>query len=342
MAIVRLRTGLGDLLCGVPALRALRTRLPAAHVSLVTFAEMAPVVARQRPWVDALMPFPGYPGIPERAAARDRIDDFFARARSRRFDLAIQMYGARPEANEVTERLGARRTAGFFAPGRPQADLASHLPYPKHLHEVHRHLALLEHLGAEPQGDWLEFPIRRADERAAAALRARAGLGGGRYAVLHPGSTSPSRRWPPDRFATVGDGLAADGLRVAITGVASEAALTRAVVEAMRAPAVDLGGRTSLGSFAALLSEAALVVSNDTGAAHLAIAVDTPTVTVFLSGDPRRWATPDADRHRVARIQVECNPCPHLTCPIDHRCAERLRAADVLAEARRVLAEGAS
>jgi len=54
---------------------------------------------------------------------------------------------------------------------------------------------------------------------------------------------------------------------------------------------------------------------------------------IFLAGDPVRWAAPDRRRHRVARVAVECNPCEHLVCPIDHRCATRLPAERVAAEA---------
>lgn len=337
VAIVRLRTGLGDLLCSVPALRALRARLPGARVTMITFPEMAPVVERQRPWVDELMAFPGYPGIPERRPDVAGIGAFLAQARRRRFDLAIQMYGSRPAANELTALLGARRTAGFFMPGRRQADLRTHLPYPEHLHEIDRHLALMELLGAPSRGRELEFPLRPKDTRAAAALRARAGLDARTYAVLHPGGTSRSRRWPPERFAAVGDALAAEGLRVAVTGVGVEAPLTRAVMRTMRAEAADLSGRTILGAFAALLRDAALLVSNDTGAAHLAAALRTPSVVAFTASDPRRWAPLDAERHRVARVQVECSPCPHLVCPIDHRCAERLQVRSVLSQARELL-----
>jgi ADP-heptose:LPS heptosyltransferase len=132
-----------------------------------------------------------------------------------------------------------------------------------------------------------------------------------------------------ERFARVADGLAERGWHVGVTGVPSEAALVGEVRAAMRAPSTDLCGRTSLGGFAALLRDAERLVSNDTGAAHLAAAVDTPSVTVFLAGDPVRWAHPAP--HAVARVQVECNPCPHLVCPIDHRCAQRLGVADVLA-----------
>jgi len=337
VAVVRLRTGLGDLLCGVPGLRALRARLPHAQIALVTFAEMAPVVTRQRPYVDELVAFPGHPGIPERPPREAEVGRFFATMRTRRFDLAIQAYGARAAANEVTERLGARRTAGFFTPGAWSADLATHIPYPRHVHEVRRHLRLMEHLGAAPQGERLEFPITPGDVAAAASLRAHTALDEAPYALLHPGATSPSRRWPPDRFAAVGDALASAGVRVGVTGTAAERPVTAAVRAAMRAPAADLTGRSDLGAFAALVRDAALLVSNDTGSAHLAAAVGTPSVVVFLSGDPLRWAAPDARRHRVARAQVECNPCEHLPCPIDHRCATRLTADRVAAEALDVL-----
>lgn len=327
IAIVRPRTGLGDLLCTVPALRALCARLPSAEVTLVTFEEMAPVVERMKPWVHELLAFPGYPGIPERPPREADIEPFFEAARARRFDLAIQMYGLRPEANVVTERLGARRTAGFFSPGRWEADLQRFLPYPEHEHEARRHLALMRLLGADGRDERLEFPVDARDEAELAAL----GLRPGPYACLHPGATSPSRRWHLDHFATVGDALVERGLQVLVTGVPGEEELARGVVERMRWPARDLCGATGLGAFAALLRGAALLVSGDTGAAHLAQATRTPSVTAFLSGDAVRWAgLVDSERHRVARVQVECNPCAHLVCPIDHRCATRLEPGLVL------------
>jgi ADP-heptose:LPS heptosyltransferase len=177
-------------------------------------------------------------------------------------------------------------------------------------------------------GRHLELPLTAADAAEARAPRADAGLEAP-YALVHPGATSPSRLWPVERFAAVADGLAARGLRVALTGVARERELTRAVRAAMRAGAADLCGATGLGAFAALVRDAALVVAADTGTIHLAAAVGAPGVAVFLSGDPVRWA--HGGPHRIARAQVECNPCPHLRCPIDHRCATRLQPAQVLA-----------
>jgi ADP-heptose:LPS heptosyltransferase len=323
--LVRLRVGLGDLLCGVPALRALRLARPDLHVAMLTWAEMAPVVSRYAGYVDELVDFPGWPGIPERPPDAAALPGFLAAVRERRFDAALQVYGDRPAANHVTEAVGARVAGGFHDPARHPADPATHLAYPGSMHEVHRHLSLFQHLGVPPAGEDLEFPLDGADRAEAAAL-----TGPGPYAVVHPGATSSSRRWPVPRWAAVGDELARGGLRVLVTGVPGEEALTAAVVGAMTEPAHDACGATSLGGFAAVLAGAELLASTDTGAAHLAIAVGTPTVTVFLSGDPRRWAGLRRDRHRVARADVGCNPCPHLDCPIDHRCATEVPASAVL------------
>jgi len=341
VAIVRLRVGLGDLLCGIPALRALRARLPRAHIALVTYAEMAPVLARWPDLVDELLAFPGHPGIPERPIGPDRAADwaaFRAQAAARSFDLALQCYGANPAANEVTQALGARRTGGFFVPGAwDPEDLEAFVPYPEHLHEVDRHLHLMARLGAPGQGGDLELPIHPEEEAAHGRLLAEEDLKPGTYALLHPGATSPSRRWPAARLAAVADGLAARGLTVAVTGVASERPLVDELRALARAPTRDLCGRTSLGQAAALVRDAALLVANDTGIAHVAAAVGTPSVTAFLSGDPRRFGSRDLARHRIARVQVECNPCHHLSCPIDHRCAGELTPEMVLAEADALL-----
>jgi ADP-heptose:LPS heptosyltransferase len=347
VALVRLRVGLGDLLCSVPAVRRLKQQRPYVSVTLITWPEMADVVARTGD-VDELLPFPGTEGIPERPADPDGWAPFVAAARSRRFDLALQVYGDRPAANRVTASLGARLVGGFAPTGwqPPEDQRRLHLPYPVHLHEAERHLRLFEHLGLPPGGrpgarpdgrPAMAFPVTPDDEAEHAATLARHGLRPGRYAVLHPGASAPTRRWPVERFAAVGDALAGDGFRVVVTGVPAERGTAAALAAAMEAPAVDLTGRTGLGGLAALLRDAAVLVGNDTGSAHLAAAVGGASVTVFLPGDPVRWAHGGA-RHRSVAADVPCAPCPHLECPIDFRCAASVRPDAVLAAARELVA----
>lgn len=338
VAIVRLRVGLGDLLCSVPALRSLRAARPDLDVTLITWRKMAPVVDRMRGYVDRLLPFPGFPGIPDGGVDAAGWRPFLRAASG--FDLAVQAYGDNLAANRVTAALGARLVGGFWPTSAPGSPPPLHLRYPRHVHEVWRHLRLFGHLGVaadeRPEVAALEFPVWAADEAEDAVRRERHGLVPGGYVVIHPGASSPSRRWPPDRYAEVADALTERGLRVVLTGVPAERHIAGAVRARSRSPLLDLTGETSLGGYALLLRNAALVVCNDTGTAHLAAAVGTPSVTVFLAGDPVRWAYQDA-QHRIARVAVGCNPCPHLTCPIDFRCALRLPVSAVLAQVDAVL-----
>jgi ADP-heptose:LPS heptosyltransferase len=336
VALVRLRVGLGDLLCSVPALRALRAARPDVHVTVVTWPETAPALDRQRSYVDELLPFPGHPGIPERPPDPDGWAAFVAACRHRRFDLAVQAYGGQPAANEVTSAVGAARTAGFFTPGAAEVDLATHLPYPHRRHEVDRHLDLFRFLGVPGGSPHLEFPLTDADLEEARRLRDEAGAPAGGYVCVHPGATAATRRWLPARFAAVADGLARQGLRVLLTGVAAERPVVRAVADAMRADAADLCGRTTLGGLAALVRRSRLLVGNDTGTAHLAAALGVPSVTVFQAGDERRWAARDGRRHVAVSAPVGCRPCPHQRCPIDLRCATGVAVEDVLAPALRL------
>jgi ADP-heptose:LPS heptosyltransferase len=336
---VRLRVGLGDLLCSLPALRRLRAQRPDLRISLITWAETAAVVARLGDTVDELLPFPGADGIPERPPDAAGWRPFVAAAAERRFDLALQVYGDRPAANRVAASLGARLVGGFAPTGwaAPAGTEALHLRYPRHLHEADRHVRVLEHLGLAPAGPVeMAFPIAPGDEVEHAATLIRTGLRPGRYAVLHPGASSPTRRWPPAGYAAVGDALAADGLTVVLTGMAGERRISAAVRRAMRAPVVDLTGATGLGGLAALLRDGAVLVGNDTGSAHLAAAVGARSVTVFLAGDPVRWAHAGPG-HRAVCATVPCAPCPHLACPIDFRCARSVSPQDVLAAVHEVL-----
>jgi ADP-heptose:LPS heptosyltransferase len=333
VALMRLRVGLGDLLCTVPALRALRAARPDLQVSFVTWPETAPVVSRMGAYVDRLVPFPGFEGIPERPAREEGWEAFVRELGP--VDLAVQAYGDNPAANRACLRLRADRVAGFWPTAALEEPPPGHLRYPHDVHEIRRHLLLFAHLGIPveegPQAERLEFPLDEQDELADLDLRHQHGLAADAYAVVHPGATSPSRRWPADRFAAVADALSARGLRVVLTGVPAEREVTAAVARLSRSDVLDLTGATTLAGMALLLRHAAVVVGNDTGTAHLGAAVGARTVTVFQSGDPVRWTYP-SPRYRIARVDVGCNPCRHLTCPIDFRCALRLPVSAVLQE----------
>ncbi len=296
---------LGDMLCAVPALRALRAALPAARIVLGGMPWAREWSKRYRHYIDEFLPFPGYPGLPEQPWQAPAVTAFLRRAQAQRFDLAIQLHGSGRLTNPLVTLFGARQSAGFYQAGDYCPDAARFLVYPQREPEIRRLLHLVTFLGAPNCGEALEFPLTPKDEQAARTLRDEAGLAAGEdYVCLHPGARTSARRWGIEYFVAVGDALAAMGLRVVLTGSERERQLTGALAKAMRAPAIDLAGWTDLGRLGALLRDARLLVCNDTGVSHVASALAVPSVVVFSDSDPARWAPLDRQRHRVVTAFV--------------------------------------
>ncbi|MGS2619603.1 glycosyltransferase family 9 protein, partial [Micromonospora sp. LZ34] len=167
-----------------------------------------------------------------------------------------------------------------------------------HEHEIHRWCRLLT---------WYDIPTDPTD----LALR-RPPPGGmpARVTVLHPGSKIAAKRWPAERFAALGRELTGRGHRVVVTGSADERALAERVARsAGLSDDAVLAGRTDLGDLAALVAYARLVVSGDTGVAHLATGYRTPSVVLFGPVSPARWGPPPGRPwHRVIWAATRDNP----------------------------------
>src|SRR6266702_3494639 len=158
---------------------------------------------------------------------------------------------------------------------------------------------------------------------------------------LHAGARPSSRRWPVQYFASIADELTLKyNAQIILTGSADEKLIVQAVETQMKTRPLNLAGETSLGGLAALISELDLFVSNDTGPAHIANALDTPSITIFGPADYRRWAPLDQLHHPIVRSSVECSPCSYLDCPIDHRCLRWIPPTMVMTVAGRLLVGG--
>ncbi len=287
---------LGDLLCATPALRTLRRHFPAAEITLIGLPWARDLVARL-PYLDRFEEFPGHPGIAEVPYDPERAEPALARLRAAGYDLAVQMHGDGRTSNGFVAALGARATLGYRIGADDRLSLA--LPWVDDEHEALRWLRLVACLGAPTDDTRLDFPTTPAEDRRATDLLAVA-HGNGPLVALHAGAKDAARRWPPECFALLADHLVERwGARIVLTGAAGERDLTAAVRSAMGAPALDLAGATDLGPFAALIARLDLLVTNDTGASHLAAATGTPSVVLFGLSRPARWAPLDRTCHRA-------------------------------------------
>jgi ADP-heptose:LPS heptosyltransferase len=312
------------MLCAVPALRALRRAAPQAHVALVSLPWAREFAARFDGYIDEFIEFPGFPGLPEQQANGERAKLFFREMREREFDLAIQLHGNGTTSNRVCAGLGAKYQAGYYDARQICPDATTFMAYPIAEHEVRRHLQLMQFLGARPRGEQLEFTTNEGDNFQLQTIAPSLDIPSGNYVCLHPGGKLATRRWPTEQFAYVANKLADYGLYPVLTGTAPELPLVQQVCDLIPGPHLNLCSQTDLGMLAALLKSARVVVTNDTGVSHLAAAVGTPSVVIFLGSDQARWSPLDRSRHVVISAPVACQPCEYELCPIGFVCAERI------------------
>ncbi len=288
---------LGDLICATPALRALRTSFPDAEITAIALPWAEDVLLRAG-LIDRFLPFPGWPGIAEGHYDPARLSALLAEVAAAPFGLALQFHGSGQTSNGFVAALAAKRSIGYAV--GPDARLTDALPWIEAESEPRRWLRLAERAGAAIPPDLRpEFPVDGAAHASAVALLARA-TGGGPLVGLHAGASDPHRCWPASRFANLAAILhRRHGARLVLTGGPAERDLTAEVAARASVPVIDLAGQTDLGTFAALIAQLDLLITNDTGASHLAAAAGTPSAVLFGPTDPARWAPLNGSRHLV-------------------------------------------
>jgi ADP-heptose:LPS heptosyltransferase len=188
---------------------------------------------------------------------------------------------------------------------------------PDDVHEVERACSLARAAGfPAPPGDDGRLAIRRA--RPSRRRRSGAPL-----VVVHPGASVPARAWDPDRHRSLVRHLARAGVEVAVTGGPAEVELT-AYVAGSDAGVLDLAGATPIGELAAVLEDASVVVSGNTGPAHLAAAVGTPVVSLYAPTVPAvRWRPWRIEHVLLGDQAAPCAGCRARVCPVPgHPCLD--------------------
>ncbi|MDI3330870.1 MAG: glycosyltransferase family 9 protein [Micrococcus sp.] len=264
--------GLGDALTAVAALRGLRRLAPDRRLVLAGPPGTGHLL-RALGVVDEVLPLAGLVSLPAVPAGM----------------TAVNLHGRGPASHRLLQAARPQRLIAFASPEARHDGPA----WRADEHEVDRWCRLVRHAGADcSRADLRLRPRAEAD----ADRAARSGAGA---VVLHPGAASAARHWPVDRWRQVASALAADGHAVLVTGSAAEAGLGRAVARGL-AGVEDRTGHHTLDGLSALVRDADLVLSADTGVAHLATGWCVPSVVLFGPVPPARWGPAiDPDLHEV-------------------------------------------
>lgn len=310
----------------LPAIRAVRACFPGAQLTVLARPSVAGLYARELA-IDHVMPYTAGRRATAATLAGERFDCAILLPNS--FDAALVVWMAR-----IPRRIGYCRDGrrGLLTEAIPPPE-PGEIPR----HERFYYLELLRRAGLiHEYPPCEEIRLDGGDEARATGCAAsrEAGLAPPVIGVSPGAAYGNAKRWLPERFAETAAAVAgAHVASVALFGSAGERPLCESVAGAIRAAGVtvhNFAGETTLGQFIELAAACRLMLTNDSGAMHLAAALGVPTVTVFGSTDDTTTG-PASAWARVVREQVECSPCLLRECPIDHRCMTRVSAAQVSA-----------
>jgi heptosyltransferase-2 len=339
--VIRAPNWLGDAVMALPAMGAVRAAFPEAHLAVAAVRSIAPIFEQETSASqDSLLTLPDGAGEREGASEPDGTSEVAALAAGG-FDAIVLLPNSFRSAWSA-RRAGIRERWGY-ASGLRRALLTRAVSRPRErVHQSVYYLELIKGLGLAPGDPWPRIGVRAATlARADAVLAAHAVAPGARIVGFAPGAAyGHAKRWPPRRVAETMVRLSREGGAVCVMlGAAGDRDSGREI-ESSLPPAVrvvNLIGRTDLGQLAGVITRCAALVSNDSGAMHLAAALGVQVVAIFGPTDERvtsplggparggGLATPDVLTHRVF-----CRPCMLRDCPIDHRCMKGITAGEVV------------
>ncbi len=329
---------LGDAVMALPAISDVRRAAPHAEIAVAARPSIAPLFTMVA-GVDRVLVLDG----------RAPLGTVAGRVAQHRFDTALLL------PNSIRAALLAVRAHiperwGYRADLRGGL-LTRAIDRPSGLHQAEYYQQLVHALGCPngPMEPRLVVPAAASDA-GAAALGDAGWNAGTRLVALAPGAAyGGAKRWPPESFAELAASFAEDGLQPVMIGSGADAGTAGEVARAFerirrpggevqqdraRPDLLSLVGKTDLPALAGVLAQCRALVTNDSGAMHLAAAVGTPVTAVFGPTDERA-TRPLGDAHTVVAAPVWCRPCMLRECPLDHACMRSVRVTAVAAFARR-------
>ncbi len=300
-------SALGDIALTLPVLASLRASFPDAHITWFIRPEFAPLL-ENIPGLDDVIIFQRkhlgkWWCNPRQFSALMRL---FGELRKGRFDLVLDLQGLFRTAffawlTGSKRRFGmktAREFATLFYTDKIDLDADS-------VHVIDYHRKILAAAGAQTViNDANLFATTQDTERVRQLLQDR-NVDLGNYVVLVTGSAHAAKCWPVEKFAALADRISERfGVDIVAAGVTAEKTTIARLVELAGAPVVDLAGQTDIGALIALLAGARLVVSNDTGPAHITCVLDVPVIIIFGPSNPLR-IRPYAKPHAVAAVDPD-------------------------------------
>lgn len=318
---------LGDTIVAIPAIRAIATRYPGAHITLLS-NPLAKELLRGCPYVHEYLARP--------VVARRRVDmEMWRVLRRKKYDLAV-LFNRSLSSAVLAFLAGIPQRVGFDTEGRGFL-LTKKVPYHPPKHEILHLLDVAQACDAPAQGTHMELWITSEERSAIRERLAQEGIDlSAPVMVVQPGANDAYvKRWRTEGFIWVAQQLQREyGFQIILLGASNEQDVAEQVAESFKDGTLNMVGRTTLREALALLQEVDLLIGNDTGMMHAAVAFGTPTVAIFAPHKFQRWAH-NHDCHRALTVPLPEGVRP--THEVIHQHLFAVQEEDVLNAAREVL-----
>jgi lipopolysaccharide heptosyltransferase II len=306
---------IGDIICAVPAMIAIRKNFPNAHITLLSSPGNkgmpgAKELLKNAWFIDNMWIYYSH----EIISLRQKLN-FIKKVRSNKFDLWIEL-----PVNLISLKIalrnivfakisGARNAFGFKISTTKlwSKEQSIYRKFPK---EVDRLLQILQKQNIYAKEILFDLPISEIDRQKVKLLFKKYNIDGTLPIIaMSPGGKRISNHWPTKRFIKVGQIWIENGANILVLGGNKDHDLAQKIVNAIGSASYNLAGETTLLQSAELLKRCCMLLTNDTGTMHLAAAVGTPCVVIFSARDfPGKWI-PWGNNHKVIRKNPNCAVC---------------------------------
>lgn len=328
---------IGDVVLSTPVIKALKDNFPGSFIAMMVSPSTQELV-RGNPYLDEVIVYDK--SVIHRSLLSSIKFAFYLR--KKKFDLALILHSTN-RVNIIAFLAGIKNRVGY---GRRLGFLLTKcLPYSKskgEKHEVEYNLDLLRAIGVEVKDAGLFIPKDIASERWADDILLSYGISKDyRLIVIHPSASCVSRLWPVERFAEVAKVLIKKyDARVIIVAGKNDVTLADKLCSLIGYTVVNLAGKTNLMQLASILRRATLMISNDSGPVHMAVACGLAVIVLFGRGQPGigpvRWG-PLGEHDILLHKKIGCPQCLAHNCKNGFLCLRSIEVGDVLDAVDRIL-----
>jgi ADP-heptose:LPS heptosyltransferase len=273
---VFLPLGWGSILSAIPAVQSFKDTYPQSKITLIAFSDQKEIAYRYKKIFSAFQDFPGFTGIGSTGFNPEKFLLFLKKAQSKKYDLWFQLAGSDQIFNTISSLCQPKRVSGFYNQGEFCPDPTLYIASTEYTSETQKYTKLLHYLNIKGKKSEINLPISLKEQDSAKRLLKKFGVEKNEYSIIH----IAGKDWTNRNWAKLADSVMKKGVRVILTGPYDHKQKIRDIASAMVYTPVNLTGKITIGTEAAIIKNSRAIISSDSGLVHVASSMSVPGLVI--------------------------------------------------------------